>query len=83
MRGPGDPRLPNGRGTTRRRTAVPLRVHPLHDSQDQSYGLPIENAIKLAINDFVVASNGLPPAPDQTNRRQLLYLGCSDQSNAN
>jgi hypothetical protein len=36
-----------------------------------------------AINDFVVASNGLPPAPGQTNRRQLLYLGCSDQSNAN
>lgn len=49
---------------------------------DANTGLPIENSIKLAINDFTQAANGLPPAPGSTGNRPMVLLGCNDDSDA-
>ncbi len=48
---------------------------------NESTGKSIENSIKLAINDFVGATNGLPPAPGESQPRPFLYIGCTDESN--
>jgi len=40
-------------------------------------GLPVENAIRLAIKDFEQAGNGLPPAPGRSARRPLVLIGCN------
>ncbi|MBX3231774.1 MAG: ABC transporter substrate-binding protein [Labilithrix sp.] len=46
---------------------------------DLTSGVPIENAIALAIQDF--SGNGhLPPRPGTTARRPLVLVGCTDAS---
>lgn len=49
---------------------------------DASTGRTIENAIRLAIEDFNETTNGLPPAPGQTARRPIALVGCTDKSDA-
>jgi ABC-type branched-subunit amino acid transport system substrate-binding protein len=49
---------------------------------DQSTGVPLQNAIKLAINDFTTDANGLPPATGQSARRPIVVVGCSDNSDS-
>lgn len=50
------------------------------EGDDKSTGIPIENSIKLAINDFTSAANGLPPAPGGSSPRPLVFVGCNDNS---
>jgi branched-chain amino acid transport system substrate-binding protein len=49
---------------------------------DMTTGVPVENSIKLAINDFTQSSNGLPPAPGSTANRPLALIGCNDNSDS-
>jgi branched-chain amino acid transport system substrate-binding protein len=49
---------------------------------DAATGKPIENAIKLAIGDFMSTANGLPPRQGSTVRRPLVLIGCNDNSDA-
>ncbi len=46
--------------------------------QNQSFGKPAENSIRLALSEFTSLANGLPPAPGSTQRRQLVLIGCND-----
>jgi ABC-type branched-subunit amino acid transport system substrate-binding protein len=48
---------------------------------DASTGKPIENALKLALDDFNQVAKGLPAAPGTTARRPMVLVGCSDNSN--
>jgi Periplasmic binding protein len=43
-----------------------------------STGKPIENALKMALDDFNLAAKGLPAAPGTTARRPMVLVGCSD-----
>lgn len=43
-----------------------------------STGKPIENALKMALDDFNLAAKGLPAAPGTTSRRPMVLVGCSD-----
>ena len=43
-----------------------------------STGKPIENALKMALDDFNLAAKGLPAAPGTTERRPMVLVGCSD-----
>lgn len=47
---------------------------------DASTGNPIENSLKLALDDFNLTASGLPPAMGATARRPLVLVGCSDDS---
>ena len=47
---------------------------------DSSTGLPIENALKLALDDFNQVANGLPAIPGTKERRPMVLVGCSDDS---
>jgi branched-chain amino acid transport system substrate-binding protein len=47
---------------------------------DATTGVPIEQAIELAIDDFKSNSNGLPPAIGSTANRPLVVVSCSDNS---
>ena len=47
---------------------------------DSSTGLPIENALKLALDDFNQVAKGLPPLPGSKERRPMVLVGCSDDS---
>jgi branched-chain amino acid transport system substrate-binding protein len=47
---------------------------------DASTGKPIENGIKLALDDFNLVAKGLPAAPGTTARRPMVLVGCSDNS---
>lgn len=47
---------------------------------DASTGGPIENSLKLALDDFNLTASGLPPAMGQALRRPLVLVGCSDNS---
>ncbi|MBX3202521.1 MAG: ABC transporter substrate-binding protein [Labilithrix sp.] len=46
---------------------------------DQSSGLPIQNSIELAIEDFRSIGN-VAPRPGGTARRPLVLVGCNDNS---
>jgi branched-chain amino acid transport system substrate-binding protein len=46
---------------------------------DQTTGIPCQNAIELAIDDFKKAGN-IPPRPGSTERRPLVLIGCNDAS---
>ncbi|MBX3264744.1 MAG: ABC transporter substrate-binding protein [Labilithrix sp.] len=46
---------------------------------DQSSGLPIQNSIELAIEDFRSVGN-VAPRPGSTARRPLVLVGCNDNS---
>ena len=50
---------------------------------DALTGRTIENSVKLAIDDFETAANGLPPAPGTSTRRPLVVVGCDDTSDSN
>jgi branched-chain amino acid transport system substrate-binding protein len=52
------------------------------EGDDANTGIPIENSIKLAINDITTASNGLPPEPGGTGSRPLFFVSCNDNSDA-
>lgn len=45
-----------------------------------STGKILENATRLAINEFRTNSNGLPPAPGSTATRPIVLISCNDQS---
>ncbi len=47
---------------------------------DATTGLPIEQSIEMAIDDFTQSSNGLPPAIGATQNRPLVVVSCSDDS---
>lgn len=47
---------------------------------DSSAGVPAENGIILALNEFQQNVNGLPSAPGGTGRRPYVLIGCSDNS---
>ncbi len=47
-----------------------------------STGVPLQNAIELAIGDFTQNSAGLPPAPGQSARRPMAFVGCTDKSDS-
>jgi len=47
---------------------------------DASTGKPIENALKLALDDFNQVAKGLPAASGTTARRPMVLVGCSDNS---
>lgn len=42
-----------------------------------STGLPVEYAIRVALEDFELANNGLPPAPGHSARRPLVLVACN------
>lgn len=46
---------------------------------DQSSGLPLQNSIELAIDDFRSVGN-VAPRPGTTARRPLVLVGCNDNS---
>ncbi len=50
---------------------------------DMSTGVPLQNSIELAVNDFTQNAGGLPPAVGQSARRPLAFVGCSDNSDNN
>jgi branched-chain amino acid transport system substrate-binding protein len=50
---------------------------------DESTGMPEQEAIELAIDDFTANADGLPPAAGQVARRPLAFVGCSDMSDTN
>jgi branched-chain amino acid transport system substrate-binding protein len=47
---------------------------------DASTGRPIENALKLALDEFNLTASGLPALPGSTKRRPMVLVGCSDDS---
>ena len=47
---------------------------------DGSTGRPIENSLKLALDDFNLTASGLPPVAGSTKRRPMVLVGCSDDS---
>jgi len=44
-------------------------------------GIPIEDAIELAIDDFRIAGS-IPPAPGKTRRRPIVLVSCNDGAGA-
>jgi branched-chain amino acid transport system substrate-binding protein len=47
---------------------------------DASTGRPIENSLKLALDEFNITASGLPPIPGSTKHRPMVLVGCSDDS---
>ncbi len=47
---------------------------------DSSTGRPIENSLKLALDEFNQTASGLPPVSGSTAHRPMVLVGCSDDS---
>ncbi len=48
---------------------------------DSASGIPLLNAIALAVDEFKTGASGLPPAIGTTARRPIVVVGCSEESN--
>lgn len=47
---------------------------------DASLGRPMENSVRLAVDEFDTLANGLPPVESGGAPRPLVLIGCTDES---